>query len=128
MIHTCCIRELTYPPLGLLAFWMYILFEVCSLCTSLLLGSRLPEYIYVLLSSGPFMFNMHDITTSIPSPTLGPSGDPGVGMGADTIAPYLSHRFGSGHIPSSTLFAKDFHSLHPILTLVFTLMGVVVHT
>ena len=88
------------------------------MCASWLLGSRLLEYIYVLLSSGPFMFDMPDITTSIPSPTLGPSADLGVGLGG-TTTPYLSHRFESGHIPS----AKDFHSLCLVLTLVFTLMG-----
>ena len=73
------------------------------------------------------MFDMPDITTSIPSLTPGLSADPGVGLGG-TIAPYLVHRFGIGHIPSSTPFIEDFHSLHPVLTLVFTLTGVVVDT
>ena len=95
------------------------------MCASWILGSRLLEYIYVLLSSGPFMFDMHDITSSIPSPTSGPSADPGVGLG-DTTAPYLAHRFRSGHIPSSTPFAEDFHPLLHFLTLGFTLVGVVV--
>ena len=73
------------------------------------------------------MFGMPDIMTSVPSPTPGPSVGPGVGLGG-TTTPYLSRRFGSGHIPSSTPFARDFHSLHPVLTLVFTFMRVVVDT
>ena len=73
------------------------------------------------------MFNIPDITTSISSLVPGPSANPSVGLGG-TTAPYLPHRFGSGHIPSSTPFAEDFHSLHPVLTLVFFLMGVVVDT
>ena len=97
------------------------------MCASWLLGSRLLEYIYVLLILGPFMFDMPYITTSILSPAPGPSADPGVGLGG-TTAPYLARRFGSGHIPSSNPFVEDFHSLHPVLTLVFTLIGVVVDT
>ena len=73
------------------------------------------------------MFRMLNITTSIPSTALGPSADLGVGLGG-TIVPYLPHRFGSGHIPSSTPFVEGFHSLHLVLTLVFTLMGVLVDT
>ena len=88
---------------------------------------QLLKYLYVLLSLGPFMFGILDITISIPSPTLGSSADPGVGLGC-TTTPYLAHRFGSGHILPSTPFMEDFHSLHPVLTLVFTLMGVVVDT
>ena len=89
--------------------------------------SWLLEYIYVLLNSNPFMFGMPDITTSITSPTPCPSADLGVGLGG-TTTPYLVHRFGSGHIPSSTPFAKDFHSLCLVLKLVFVLTGVVVDT
>ena len=89
------------------------------------MGSRLLEYIYVLLSLGPFMFGMPDITTSIPLPAPGPSTNPSVGMGG-TTTPYLAHIFRSGHIPSSTPFVEDFHSLCPVLKLLFTLMGVVV--
>ena len=92
------------------------------MCASWILGSQLLEYIYVLLSSGPFMFGMPDITTSILSPAPSPNADPGVGLGG-TTSPYLAHRFLSGHIPSSTPFVEDFHSLHPVLTVVFTLMG-----
>ena len=73
------------------------------------------------------MFDVPDNTTSIPSSAPGPSAYPGIGLGC-TIAPYLAHRFGSGYIQSSTPFAEDFHSLHPVLTLVFVLMGVVVDT
>ena len=73
------------------------------------------------------MFDMPDITTSILSPALGPSADHSVGLGG-TMTPYLAHRFGSGHIPSSTPFVEDFHSLRPVLTLFFTLTGVVVDT
>ena len=71
------------------------------------MGSQLLEYIYVLLSLGPFMFSMHVITTSIPSPTLGPSVDHGVGM-AGTKTPYVAHIFRSGHIPPSTPFVGGF--------------------
>ena len=53
------------------------------------------------------MFYMPDITSSISSPSLGPSADPGVGMGG-TTTPYLSHRFRSGHIPPSTPFVGGF--------------------
>ena len=73
------------------------------------------------------MFDMFDITTSILSSTLGPSVDPGVGLGG-TTTPYLTHRMGSGHIPSCNPFAEDFHSLRTVLTLMFTLTGVVVDT
>ena len=97
------------------------------MCASWILGSRLLEYIYVLLIFGPFMFDVYDITTSISSPTPGPTADHGVGSRGMT-SPYLSHIFRRGHIPSSTPFAEDFHSLHPLLTLVFTLMRVIVDT
>ena len=73
------------------------------------------------------MFGMPDITTSISSPATSPSVDLGVELGV-TTTPYLVHIFESGHILSSTTFVKDFHSLHQVLTLVFTLMGVVVDT
>ena len=73
------------------------------------------------------MFDMPDISTSILSPAPGPSVDPGVGPGGTTKR-YLAHRFGNGHIPPSTPFVEDFHSLCLILTLVFTLTGVVVDT
>ena len=73
------------------------------------------------------MFDMPDITTSISSPAPIPSADPGAGLGG-TTSPYLAHRFKSGHIPSVTTFLKDLHSLRPVLTLVFTLTGVVVDT
>ena len=76
---------------------------------------------------GPFIFDIPNITTSILSPAPGPSADAGVGLGATTTH-YLAHIFESGHIPSSTPFVEDFHSLHLVLTLVFTLMGVVVDT
>ena len=71
------------------------------------------------------MVDMPDITTTIPSPTPGPSANLGVGLGG-TTSPYLTQRFESGHIPSSTPFAEDFHSLRPVLTPVFTLTRVVV--
>ena len=56
-------------------WFAYIFLGVCSLCASWPLGSWLLKYIYALLSLGPFMFSMFDITTSIPSPALGPSVD-----------------------------------------------------
>ena len=52
------------------------------MCASWILGSWLLEYIYDLLSLGPFMFGMPDITTSTLSPVLGPSAHPSVGLGA----------------------------------------------
>ena len=121
MRHTCCIWELTYPPLGLLVFWLYIFLGVCSLCATCPLGSRLLQYIYALLSLGPCIFGMPGILSLI----LGPSTDPGVGLGGIT-APYHTHRFGSGDIPSSTPFMEDVDSLLSIFTLVVTLKGVVV--
>ena len=75
------------------------------------------------MSLDPFIFSIPGIL----SPVLGPSADPSVGLG-DTMTPYLAHRFGSGHIPSSTSLAEDFHSLHLVLTLVFTLTVVIVDT
>ena len=121
MRHTYCIWEITYTPLGLLVFWLYIFLGVCYLCTSCPLGSQLLEYIYALLSLGPFIFGI----LSILSPVLGPSIDPSVRLGGIT-APYCAHRFGSGHIPSSTPFVEDFYSLRLVFTPMVTLMGVVV--
>ena len=82
------------------------------------MGLQLLEYIYALLSLGPFIFGMPGIL----SPYLGPSTDPGVRLGGIT-APYRAHRFGNGHIPSSTPFVEDFYSLHLVFTPVVTLMG-----
>ena len=91
------------------------------MCASWPLGSRLLEYIYSLLSSGPFIFSMPGILSLI----LGPSMDPGVRLGGIT-APYRAHRFGNGHIPSSTPFVEDFYSFHSVFTPVVTLTMVVV--
>ena len=91
------------------------------MCASWPLGSLLLEYIYALSSLGPFIFGMPGIL----SPILGPSTDPGVKLGG-IIAPYHAHRFGNGHIPSSTPFMEDFYSFCLVFTLVVTLMGVVV--
>ena len=92
------------------------------MCASWPLGSWLLEYIYVLiLSSNPFIFSMPGIL----SPVLGRSTDPGVRLGG-IIAPYHAHRFGNGHIPSSTPFVEDFYSLRSVFTPVVTLTGVVV--
>ena len=85
------------------------------------MGSWLLEYIYSLLSLGPFIFGM----PSILSPILGPSMDPGVRLGGITT-PYRAHRFGSGDIPSFTPFVEDFYSFFSVFTPVVTLMGVVV--
>ena len=85
------------------------------MCASWPLGSWLLEYIYALLSLGPFIFGMH----SILSPILGPSTDPSVRLGGIT-APYRAHRFGNGHLLSSTPFVEDifpslslYTSVHP---------------
>ena len=93
------------------------------MCASWPLGSRLLEYIYALLSLGPFIFSMLGIL----SPILGPSTDPSVRLGGITV-PYHAHRFGNGHIPSSTPFVEDFYSLCSVFTPVVTLMVVVVDT
>ena len=93
------------------------------MCASWILGSWLLEYSYALLSSSPFIFGMPTIL----SPALGPSMDTGVKIGGIT-APYRAHRFGSGHIPSSTPFVEDFYSLRLVFTLVVTLTEVVVDT
>ena len=84
---------------------------MCSFCASWSLGLRLLQYIYDLLSSYPFIFGMLGIL----SPILGPSTDPGVGLGG-IEAPYSAHRFGNGHIPSSTPFVEDFYSLCSVFT------------
>ena len=91
------------------------------MCANWPFGSWLLEYVYALLSSGPFIFGM----PSILSPILGPSTDPGVGLGGIT-APYRAHRFGSSHILPSTPFVDDVDSLLSVFTPVLTLMGVVV--
>ena len=91
------------------------------MCASWPLGSCLLEYIYALLSSGPFIFGMPGILS-----LLGPSMDPGVRLGG-IIAPYRAHRFGNGHLPSSTPFVEDFFSLRSVFTPVVTLIGVVVY-
>ena len=84
------------------------------MCASGILGSWLLEYIYVLLTSGPFMFCIPSITTSIMSHAPGPSADTGVGLW-DTTTPYLAHRFRSGHIPPSTPFVGGFSLPSPSL-------------
>ena len=90
------------------------------MCASSPLGLWLLEYIYALLSLGPFIFGMPGIL----SPILGPSTDPGVRLGGITT-PYCAHRFGSGHLLPSTPFMEDFYSLHSVFTSVVTLTGVV---
>ena len=85
------------------------------------MGLWLLEYIYSLLSLGPFIFDMPGIL----SPILGPSTDIGVRLGG-IIAPYCAHRFGSGHIPPSTPFLEYVDSFLLVFTLMVTLMGVVV--
>ena len=93
------------------------------MCASWHLGSWLLEYIYALLSLGPFIFGMPGIL----SPILGASADPGVRLGG-IIAPYHAHGFGNGHIRSSTPFVEDIFSLRSVFTPVVTLTGVVVDT
>ena len=73
------------------------------MCASWPLGSWLLEYIYTLLSSGPFIIGMPGILL----PILGPSADLGVRLGGITV-PYPVDRFGNCHIPSSTPFVEDF--------------------
>ena len=91
------------------------------MCTSWPLGSRSLEYIYALLSSGPFIFGMPSISSRV----LGPSLDPRVKPWGIT-ALYRAHRFGNGHIPSSAPFVEDVDSLLSVFTPVVTLTGVVV--
>ena len=91
------------------------------MCVSCPLGSWLLEYIYSLLSSGPFIFGMPGIL----SPVLGPSMDLGVRLRGITNH-YPAYRFGSGHILPSTPFVEDVDSLLSVFTLVVTLTGVVV--
>ena len=91
------------------------------MCASWPLGSWLLEYLYAVLSSGPFIFGMPGILP----PILGPSTYPSVRLGGIT-APCGAHRFGNGHIPSSTPFVEDFYSLHSVFTPMVTLTGVVV--
>ena len=91
------------------------------MCTSWPLGSQLLEYIYALLSLGPFIFSMPGIL----SPVLGPSMNPCVKLGGITT-PYHAHRFGSGHIMPSNPFVEDVDSLLSVFTLVVTLTGAVV--
>ena len=92
------------------------------MCASWHLGSWLLQYIYALLSLGPLIFGMPGIL----SPILGPITEPGVRIGGIT-APYRAHRFGNGHLPSSTPFMEDFCSLCSVFTPVVTLTGVVVY-
>ena len=54
-----------------------------------------------------FKFDMLDITTVIPSLALGFSMDRSVRL-EGMMTPYLTHRFGSGHIQPSTLFIGGF--------------------
>ena len=88
------------------------------MCASWILGSWLLDYIYALLSLGPFIFGMPGILSLV----RGPSTDPGVRLGG-IAAPYRAHRFGNGHLPSSTPFAEDFYSFRSVFTPVVTLMG-----
>ena len=64
---------------------------------------QLLGYLYVLLRLGPFMSGMTEITTSISSPTPGPSEELGVRLGGTTTH-YIAHRFKSGHISPYTPF------------------------
>ena len=91
------------------------------MCASWILGSWLLEYIYSLLSSGPFIFGMPGIL----SPVLGPSMDLGVRLGG-IIAPYPTRIFGSGDILPYTPFVEDVDTLLWVFTPVVTFMGVVV--
>ena len=91
------------------------------MCAIGILVSWLLEYIYVLLSSDPFVFVMPNIL----SPILVPITDPGVRLGGVTTH-YCAHGFGNGHIPSSTPFVEDFYSLFSVFTPMVTLTGVVV--
>ena len=91
------------------------------MCTSCTLGSWLIEYIYALLSLGPFIFSMPGIL----SPILGHNMNPGVRI-RGIKAPYHAHIFGSGHIPPSTPFVEDFDSLLLVFTPMVTLTEVVV--
>ena len=91
------------------------------MCASWPLGLWLLEYIYGLFGFGTFIFGM----PAILSPILGPSTEPGVRLRGITT-PYHAHRFGNGHIPSSTPFVEYFYSFRLVFTLVVTLMGVVV--
>ena len=91
------------------------------MCASWPSGSRLLEYIYVLLSLGPFIFDM----SSILSPVLSPSMDPGVRIRGITT-PYCAHILESGHIFPSTPFVEDVDSILSVFTTVVTLTGVVV--
>ena len=77
--------------------------------------------IYALLILGPFIFGMPSILSHV----LGPSMDLGVRLGGIKTL-YHTHRFGSGHIPPSTLFVEDFYSFSSVFTPVVILMGVVV--
>ena len=61
------------------------------------------EYIYVLVISDPFVFDMPGIL----SPVLGHSMDSVVRLGGIT-APYRARVFGNAHIPSSNPFVEDF--------------------
>ena len=80
------------------------------MCASWPLGSWLLQYIYALLISSPFIFGIPGIL----SPVLGPSTDSSVRLGGIT-APYCAHRFGNGHISSSTPFVEEFYSLRLVL-------------
>ena len=93
------------------------------MCDSGILGSWLLEYMYVLLSLYPFIFDMPDIL----SPIFGPSTNSGVRLGGIT-APYHDHVFGNGHIRSSNPFQEDFYALCSVFTPVVTLTEVVVDT
>ena len=73
------------------------------------------------MSLGRFIFSRPGILSHV----LCPSMDPGVRLGGIT-SPYRAHGFGNGHVPSSTPFVEDFHSLHSVFMLVVTLTGVVV--
>ena len=91
------------------------------MCASWPLEPQLLEYIYALLSLGPFIFSIPGIL----SPVLGPSTDSGVRLGGITT-PYHARRFGSGHISPSNPFVEDVDSLISVFTMVITFMGVVV--
>ena len=105
---------------------LYVIYYICWVGVTQLYIACLSCLLNVEEAIYQFKLELES-STSILSPVLGPSTNPGVRLGGIT-APYRAHGFGNGHTLSSTPFVEDFYSLRLVFTPLVTLTGLVVDT